>query len=469
LLVVIAIIAILAAILFPVFAKAREKARQTQCVNNVRQVIIAIQMYTQDHEYMFPATEEVWSAINFPPKATTCPTYGTAKGLGYGYNYMVASKALSDPEFMEKSPSSIALIADAKVPVLERISDVDTRHTGKAVMGFADGHVKLSGAGAIGIMPSASEEFLMAQMAPSFDPAGSWWKTGANYTFLQFKDTVTVPNNIALPAGWEWNFGAEQQANGQDGYYGGLSINKYRAMTFSGAQPGYPGVLQSTFTDDTHYQLRIPLNSASPGTARAFGSYWVVNLPRFTFLEMGRMTSNMAIPESDALISILDSTYAPIATFRLLIKDGTAQYLFNNTAVCQKTADVVFHSLTGEPDRWVYKYTTRALDWNMGPGGFDTLEPSGAYDHSLAFVMMGGEVTGVFSTPNSPDAGLEGTATTPSEGGNPSDPTWIQFRVKTNAAGLNTGHGGLAIYSKGVAASYVPSSDENGGIWWGSD
>ena len=37
LLVVVAIIAILAAILFPVFAQAREKARQTQCISNMRQ------------------------------------------------------------------------------------------------------------------------------------------------------------------------------------------------------------------------------------------------------------------------------------------------------------------------------------------------------------------------------------------------------------------------------------------------
>jgi len=50
LLVVIAIIAILAAILFPVFAKTREKARQTSCLSNIRQLSLAFQMYVQDND-----------------------------------------------------------------------------------------------------------------------------------------------------------------------------------------------------------------------------------------------------------------------------------------------------------------------------------------------------------------------------------------------------------------------------------
>lgn len=50
LLVVIAIIAILAAILFPVFAKAREKARQTSCLNNHKQLALAVLMYIQDYD-----------------------------------------------------------------------------------------------------------------------------------------------------------------------------------------------------------------------------------------------------------------------------------------------------------------------------------------------------------------------------------------------------------------------------------
>lgn len=54
LLVVIAIIAILAAILFPVFAQAREKARQTSCSSNMKQLGIAIMMYTQDYDETMP-------------------------------------------------------------------------------------------------------------------------------------------------------------------------------------------------------------------------------------------------------------------------------------------------------------------------------------------------------------------------------------------------------------------------------
>ncbi len=56
LLVVIAIIAILAATLFPVFAKAREKARQTSCLSNNRQLGVAVMMYAEDYDETYPPT-----------------------------------------------------------------------------------------------------------------------------------------------------------------------------------------------------------------------------------------------------------------------------------------------------------------------------------------------------------------------------------------------------------------------------
>jgi prepilin-type N-terminal cleavage/methylation domain-containing protein/prepilin-type processing-associated H-X9-DG protein len=57
LLVVIAIIAILAAILFPVFAKSREKARTTACLNNCMQIGLALLQYAQDYDEHLPCMQ----------------------------------------------------------------------------------------------------------------------------------------------------------------------------------------------------------------------------------------------------------------------------------------------------------------------------------------------------------------------------------------------------------------------------
>ncbi len=54
LLTVIAIIAVLAAILFPVFARAREKGRQAACLSNLRQIGLAVIEYEQDYDDLLP-------------------------------------------------------------------------------------------------------------------------------------------------------------------------------------------------------------------------------------------------------------------------------------------------------------------------------------------------------------------------------------------------------------------------------
>jgi prepilin-type N-terminal cleavage/methylation domain-containing protein/prepilin-type processing-associated H-X9-DG protein len=107
LLVVIAIIAILAAILFPVFAKAREKARQTSCLSNMRQINTADLSYCQDWDecnlylwlpdrYPAPVNWYYWWEIVQPYMKNSqilfCPSGAkTAAALGAPAGWKVAT------------------------------------------------------------------------------------------------------------------------------------------------------------------------------------------------------------------------------------------------------------------------------------------------------------------------------------------------------------------------------------------
>jgi len=92
LLVVIAIIAILAAILFPVFARAREKARQTSCLNNMKELGLGMLMYSQDYDETFPGmgngtstTVPVIPGSNFCQHPTSLLYYFSWAGVIYPY------------------------------------------------------------------------------------------------------------------------------------------------------------------------------------------------------------------------------------------------------------------------------------------------------------------------------------------------------------------------------------------------
>jgi prepilin-type N-terminal cleavage/methylation domain-containing protein len=69
LLVVIAIIAILAAMILPALAKAKEKAKQTYCINNEHQMAICFQLYTSDYNENYPV-HDGWAALGGQRPAT---------------------------------------------------------------------------------------------------------------------------------------------------------------------------------------------------------------------------------------------------------------------------------------------------------------------------------------------------------------------------------------------------------------
>ena len=96
LLVVIAIIAILAAILFPVFAKAREKARQTSCLSNTKQIMLAVLQYCQDYDETMPSNNIASTPPNYfgdeiapyckNTQMFTCPSATSKLVLGDAWN-----------------------------------------------------------------------------------------------------------------------------------------------------------------------------------------------------------------------------------------------------------------------------------------------------------------------------------------------------------------------------------------------
>jgi len=179
LLVVIAIISILSAILFPVFARARENARRASCTSNLRQLGLGFLMYSQDYDERFSKVSSnddhsttkcpvgnkqcslSWPVRTFPyvknVQVYNCPSNpdkvwdGTVIGtsgsnsVSYGYNYKFSGIALAACLY----PSQTIMLADtagsSNYYLTEAYSTsryLSNRHLDGAVFAFADGHSK---------------------------------------------------------------------------------------------------------------------------------------------------------------------------------------------------------------------------------------------------------------------------------------------------------------------------------------
>jgi prepilin-type processing-associated H-X9-DG protein len=120
------------AVLFPVFARARENARKSSCQNNLKQIALAVKQFEVDHNDTYPksATAEGWKNELNPylsiGRVWTCPGH-EEEGSGYEINPRVAGVSSG------QIPNSAGLpIAWDKQP----------HHLDGRNVAFADGHIK---------------------------------------------------------------------------------------------------------------------------------------------------------------------------------------------------------------------------------------------------------------------------------------------------------------------------------------
>ena len=167
LLVVIAIIAILASILFPVFARAREKARETNCLSNLKQLGTALMMYATDYDEFLPIAWEYTVAPDpMPDPAVTFGRPGLRDVLepyvknsqvyqcrsdkdgmfreqgtsySYAYGFLCPDVVFGNPEPIDfpwrTEPTKALLVGDFNT----------SWHTKGFNALYADGHVKIVG------------------------------------------------------------------------------------------------------------------------------------------------------------------------------------------------------------------------------------------------------------------------------------------------------------------------------------
>ena len=364
LLVVIAIIALLAAILFPVFAKAREKARQASCMNNQRQIAIAIQTFTQDNGNVYPATATIWGDINFPPASLSCPSYGKDK-KGYAYNYWIAGKSLEDEGMAE--PPEVALSMDCRNTVIKMANEFDLRHSGKMIASFADGHVAITPAVNLGSIAVTDK------LTPY------WHDTERNHAYASdvVGGPVTGGNHqvYQCPAGFGTNVVlADYGVNTWPGFknVGNASLRTL-LVPYAGTDRWVTYDLPNIeLTDDPHYYA-----VRADFSCRYDWTYMVTQVP----------------DQGEGKYQLLDSSDAVIAELSFKhTSDGASSVgtvSFNGTEIWSRktTGDAntnyPFHNIWFKPTMFVLKGTAVGLSMpasNVFPGG------------SWAVAAMGGNV-----------------------------------------------------------------------------
>ncbi len=136
------ILGVVAAIVFPAFANAREKARQTSCLSNQRQLATGLLSYAQDNNERFPPRTS-WCECVSPHimnhTILSCPSLGGTRS-NYWLNDPVPGRALA--EFKKPAEAILQFEARDSWDRTGTETDMEKPHNGSGNVAFVDGHAK---------------------------------------------------------------------------------------------------------------------------------------------------------------------------------------------------------------------------------------------------------------------------------------------------------------------------------------
>lgn len=144
-------VAIPAAVLFPVFSQAREKARAATCRSNVRQLSTALMIYAQDYDQRFPPAASWQDGIavyHQNPAVDRCPSHSGSPS-GYAFNSWMSGRPLASVDAPALQPVLFESSAGTR-NAADALKTFDPRHRAGAQkvgsVGYVDGHVQAVGA-----------------------------------------------------------------------------------------------------------------------------------------------------------------------------------------------------------------------------------------------------------------------------------------------------------------------------------
>ena len=238
-LVVIAIIGILTAILFPVFSKAREQARIVKCSNNQQQIIMALNMYAQENDNVLPDRDSWITDISDQVTLKTfhCPNSERNQNKSYGISshlFYADGQGISIEQIITPSKVGVTVDVDAAqnaksedLTVPTKITPYKRHYNGKGfVIGYFDGHIET-----VSNASDADPNNYNSKMARAFyyPPAhGHIIGNYSGYLTGEMIGNATVPgeiygtpeNEMVLSCIAEWSRAKGSHVNINSGYFG---------------------------------------------------------------------------------------------------------------------------------------------------------------------------------------------------------------------------------------------------------